>query len=112
MATSVRDEVVKHKIYLSAVKEKKNVCSLVKTAVQTGCQGAIQTGTVCKHDSVIHSAGFCFLSLLLWTMNEHCDFGVGNVSHCISYAVVNTVQMSYIQLYVFTVTFGKCPKAM
>ena len=34
------------------------------------------------------------------------------ISLQISYAILNTVQMSYIQLYVFTVTFGKCPKAM
>ena len=34
------------------------------------------------------------------------------ISLHISYAILNTVQMSYIQLHVFTVTFGKCPKAM
>jgi len=28
------------------------------------------------------------------------------------YAVLNIVQLSYFQLYVFTVTFRKCPKTM
>ena len=33
---------------------------------------------------------FYFSLLLLWTMNECCNFVVGNVSHCISYAVIST----------------------